>query len=90
MGKNRKVVRRRFRHKQGKSPDKSSSTIYSAYSMSYYKLPLPFGSCEDLERLMAQLWWGKNSTELIIHWISWDNMCNLGLVGDAILMFGGL
>jgi hypothetical protein len=42
------------------------------YSMSVFLLPKAL--CNDLNSLMPRFWWGQQSNDNRIHWLSWKKM----------------
>lgn len=44
------------------------------YVMSLFLLPI--GTCEELEKIFADYWWGKNEHgNPNLHWMSWERLC---------------
>lgn len=45
------------------------------YSISLFKLPK--GLCNDINPIIAKYWRGQTSNERKIHWINWEQLCEL-------------
>ena len=52
---------------------KAVAQAIPTYSMSCFKIPTSL--CKELESLMAKFWWGDQSNNRKIHWVSWEKMC---------------
>lgn len=46
----------------------------STYAMQSFLLPKTF--VEELQQLMARLWWSSDIESRKIHWMSWEKMCH--------------
>jgi hypothetical protein len=44
----------------------------ATYVMGVYKLP--FGPCDDLEKIIRNFWWGTEKGKRKMHWLAWDVM----------------
>ena len=44
-----------------------------SYAMSVFRLP--FGLCDELERMVQSFWWGQKNQERKMHWMKWSKMC---------------
>ena len=45
------------------------------FTMSCFKLPM--GLCDEIEKLIQRFWWGQRGDQRKIHWIKWEDMCEL-------------
>ena len=45
------------------------------FTMSCFKLPM--GLCDEIEKLIKRFWWGQRGDQRKIHWIKWEDMCEL-------------
>jgi hypothetical protein len=44
----------------------------ATYVMGVYKLP--FGLCDDMEKIIRNFWWGTEKGKRKMHWLAWDVM----------------
>ncbi|KAH9768956.1 reverse transcriptase domain-containing protein [Citrus sinensis] len=51
---------------------KAAVQAIPAFAMSVFKIPL--GICEDIQRIVANFWWGSNRERRSIHWSKWEKM----------------
>lgn len=42
------------------------------YILSCYRMPV--GCCKDIDSMLAKFWWGANSEQRKIHWMSWERL----------------
>ncbi|XP_024626573.1 uncharacterized protein [Medicago truncatula] len=42
------------------------------YILSCYKMPV--GCCKEIDSMLAKFWWGSNTDQKKIHWMSWERM----------------
>lgn len=42
------------------------------YTMNCFKLPK--GTCEEINRTLADYWWSKGSGNRSMHWLRWERM----------------
>lgn len=52
---------------------KSVAQAIPIYLMSC--LLIPSGTCQKLNSLVSNFWWGQRNSERRIHWVSWDRVC---------------
>uniref|UniRef100_A0A803PV88 Reverse transcriptase domain-containing protein n=1 Tax=Cannabis sativa TaxID=3483 RepID=A0A803PV88_CANSA len=50
-----------------------------SYTMSCFRLPA--STCQKIEKLMAQFWWGSMGKGSQIHWKSWRTLCSSKFFG---------
>ncbi|XP_060965141.1 uncharacterized protein LOC133034132 [Cannabis sativa] len=50
-----------------------------SYTMSCFRLPA--STCQKIEKLMAQFWWGSMGKGSKIHWKSWRTLCSSKFFG---------
>ncbi|KAH9768398.1 putative reverse transcriptase/RNA-dependent DNA polymerase [Citrus sinensis] len=41
--------------------------------MSFFRLPI--GLCTDIQKVIAEFWWGSKKEKRHIHWAKWDRLC---------------
>ncbi|KAH9776449.1 putative reverse transcriptase/RNA-dependent DNA polymerase [Citrus sinensis] len=51
---------------------KAAVQAIPAFAMSVFKIPL--GICEDIQRIVANFWWGSSRERRSIHWSKWEKM----------------
>jgi hypothetical protein len=51
---------------------KSVVQAIPTYSMSIFLLPKEL--CKEINKLMQNFWWGQNTKERRIHWMSWEKL----------------
>lgn len=51
---------------------KAAAQAIPAYAMSVFKIPL--GICNDIQRVIANFWWGSKKDKKNIHWSRWDKL----------------
>lgn len=44
------------------------------FAMNCFKLPITL--CIEIERLMANFWWGQKYGEHKIYWVGWEKLCS--------------
>lgn len=42
------------------------------YAMSLFKIPV--GLCKDIEKLVANFWWGSSKDKNNLHWKAWETL----------------
>ncbi|XP_058741794.1 uncharacterized mitochondrial protein AtMg00310-like [Vicia villosa] len=58
---------------------KAVAQAIPTYIMSCYKLPE--ATCNEIEKLLANFWWGLKNGERKVHWLSWEKMARAKGVG---------
>ncbi|KAL9462337.1 hypothetical protein AB3S75_000361 [Citrus x aurantiifolia] len=51
---------------------KAAVQAIPAYAMSVFKIPM--GICDDIQRIVANFWWGSSRERRSIHWSKWEKM----------------
>lgn len=46
--------------------------VVSTYTMSVFKIPTSI--CDDIQRVIANFWWGSKSDKRSIHWSRWERL----------------
>ncbi|KAH9750466.1 reverse transcriptase domain-containing protein [Citrus sinensis] len=52
---------------------KAIAQAIPAYAMSVFRLPI--GLCSDIQKAIAEFWWGSKKEKRRIHWAKWDRLC---------------
>ncbi|XP_024038343.1 uncharacterized protein LOC112097373 [Citrus clementina] len=51
---------------------KAATQAIPAYAMSVFKIPM--GICDDIQRIIANFWWGYRNDKKAIHWSRWNKL----------------
>ncbi|KAL9453574.1 hypothetical protein AB3S75_009225 [Citrus x aurantiifolia] len=51
---------------------KAAMQAIPAYAMSVFKTPM--GVCNDIQKAVANIWWGSKSDKRSIHWSKWEKL----------------
>ena len=51
---------------------KAAAQAIPAYAMSVFKIPM--GVCNDIQKIVAEFWWGSKSDKRSIHWSKWEKL----------------
>ncbi|OMO61937.1 hypothetical protein CCACVL1_23137 [Corchorus capsularis] len=67
---------------------KAVTSAIPLYTMQVFKLPKKL--CEEINSAVASFWWGQQSDEGRIHWISWKNLAEPKLRGGKVELKNGV
>lgn len=51
---------------------KAVAQAVPAYAVSVFKVPL--GVCDDIQKAIANFWWGSKKEKRCIHWAKWERL----------------